>query len=142
MNIITTVKYAFSVLKEGNQFSHVEGWKNVQLVTNLLYLVFTITVQFLPQLGVIESEELATTINLLATTIAAVINSYLTVATTEKIGLKNKEEVISEEETEVEEEEVVQEKRLLTKKEIQRKELPKKETPKEETPFGFNDKYN
>lgn len=139
MNIITTIKYAFSVLKEGNQLSHVEGWKNIQLVTNLLYLVFTITVQFLPQLGVLGSEEVATTINLLATTIAAIINSYLTVATTEKIGLKNKEEeVVTEEETE---EDIKKEQPVF--KQIKRTSLPKKETPKkEETPTtGFGDKF-
>lgn len=141
MNIITTVKYAFSVLKEGNQLSNVEGWKNIQLVTNLLFLAVTILTQVFPQLAVIDGEELATTINSIATTIAFLVNAYLTVSTTEKIGLKNKEEevVITEEETE---EEVKKEQPVF--KQIKRTVLPKKETPKKEEtlpPTGFGDKY-
>jgi hypothetical protein len=136
MNIIQVIKYSFSVLKEGHQLANVEGWKNIQLVTNILYLVVTIASQFLPQLGVIDSEQMTTTINLISSAIAAIVNCYLTAATTKKIGFKNKEK-----EEEVIEEEVIEEEEVIYP-EIQLQGKPEVKSKKKVSEYdpGWNNK--
>ncbi|MDI1362500.1 hypothetical protein [Methylotenera sp.] len=81
------ISLIFKALNQGESLFHVETWKNVQLVTNAITAILMVVVVFVPQLNLTPEtiQDLASGIAL----IGGVINGYLTVATTKKIGLGN-----------------------------------------------------
>jgi len=75
----------FAVLKEGESLIHSATWKNRQVVLNAISVVLVFTVSFMPSLDLSPED-----IKSLATAIAivgGVINGYLTVATSDKVGI-------------------------------------------------------
>lgn len=75
----------FKVLQQGSSLAKSETWKNRQLAANALGIVLTAAVLFYPKLG-LSNEEIQAFALALAV-IGGLINNYLTVATTDKVGL-------------------------------------------------------
>ena len=86
----TAIFKAFSALKAGERLMDVVGWKNTQATSNDVYLILALVValvrikfpDFLPDDDILLSVASGFAIVLSA------INSYLTRATTYKIGVK------------------------------------------------------
>lgn len=85
MNIFKFIPAALDVLQKGKRLSNVVAWKNVQLVTNALVAVVVLLRAFGIDLGFSESD-----IGAIASVIVVVVNAYLTLATTNKVGIPQK----------------------------------------------------
>ena len=82
MNILSVIKPAFIVLKQGQALANPAAWKNVQVLANLLSALIVLLNVFGIHFG-LDSDS----INLIAGGIAALANAYLTTATSEKVGV-------------------------------------------------------
>lgn len=74
-------------LLAGESLADPATWKNRQQVINALMTISALISPFLPMLGLTTDDVLV--LVTAAAIIGGLINSYLTVATTEKIGFKN-----------------------------------------------------
>jgi hypothetical protein len=87
--MIAILMKAFSALKAGEQLANVEGWKNLQLTTNIIATLFGFIVAIVrmkfPDV-LIPDDQLLSLATGIATILGA-INGYLTMATTKKIGI-------------------------------------------------------
>lgn len=75
----------FRALKQGESLTHASRWKNVQATTTALTAVLAAVILLVPNLGLTDAD-----IQALASGIAiigGVISSYLTYATSRKVGL-------------------------------------------------------
>ena len=84
MNILSVIKPAFIVLKQGQALANPAAWKNVQVLANLLSALIVLLNVFGIHFG-LDSDS----INLIAGGIAALANAYLTAATSEKVGVSD-----------------------------------------------------
>jgi hypothetical protein len=82
MNILAIIKPAFTVLKQGQALANPAAWKNAQVLANLLSALIVLLNVFGVHFG-LDSDS----VNLVAGGIAAIANSYLTAATSEKVGV-------------------------------------------------------
>lgn len=82
MNFIAVIKNGLEALKVGKSLLHVEAWKSAQAISSLLVAVVAV----IRACGVdfrIDDSTLAA----IGVAIAAIVNSYLTYATSKKVGL-------------------------------------------------------
>jgi len=82
MNILSIIKPAFVVLKQGQALANPAAWKNAQVLANLLSALIVLLNVFGIHFG-LDSDS----VNLVAGGIAAIANAYLTAATSEKVGV-------------------------------------------------------
>ena len=88
-NIIDKLGAASEALKAGKSLENPETWKNRQLAMNACLTVVGLVPIFLPQIGLTDSN-----LNVIALAIAtiggAIVNSYFTAATSDKVGFTPK----------------------------------------------------
>lgn len=82
IDIFKFIPAVFSALQKGRRLNNVVAWKNVQLVTNALAAIVVLLSALGIDLGFSESD-----ISTIAGAIVVVINGYLTLATTNKVGI-------------------------------------------------------
>lgn len=82
MNFLGIIPAAFDALKKGKRLNSVVAWKNVQIVTNMLAAVVVLLRALGIDLGLSDSD-----IDSVAGAIVVIINVYLTLATTNKVGI-------------------------------------------------------
>ncbi len=90
MNIFDLIKHGFRALESGKTLRNVEAWKNVQVVGSLLAALLGIAASFGYNFGLTDQQVYG-----LAAGIAAIVNGYLTIATTDKIGIGKTNEINS-----------------------------------------------
>lgn len=82
INFLCIIPAAFDALQKGKRLNNVVAWKNVQIVTNMLAAVVVLLRAFGIDLGLSASD-----IDTVAGSIVVIINVYLTLATTNKVGI-------------------------------------------------------
>lgn len=82
MNIFGVIASAIDVLRKGKRLNNVVAWKNVQIVTNMLAAIVVLLRSLGFDLGLSDSD-----IDTVAGAIVVIINVYLTLATTNKVGI-------------------------------------------------------
>jgi hypothetical protein len=82
MNLLALIKPALTVLYHGQSLTKADTWKNAQALTNLGIALAAIVATFVPGVN-LPSE----TIGSVAVAIASIANWYLTLATSEKVGI-------------------------------------------------------
>jgi hypothetical protein len=87
MNIVKLMTVALSALKAGQALSNPTAWKKVQILAPYLGSLAT-TANGLICDGCIAQPDLDTIVLGVSTLAASVVNHYLTVATTDKLGIK------------------------------------------------------
>ena len=83
--MLDKLKAFFDALNKGKTLASPAGWKTVQIATPAIAAVLVFGLTFFPSLGLTpdDIETIAKTIAI----IGVLINGYLTVATTDKLGL-------------------------------------------------------
>ena len=82
MNLLALIKPAFTVLREGQSLTNAASWNNAQTIGNLLAALVAILGVCGVRLGLSNDD-----VMLIAGAIAALANSYVTVATSTKVGV-------------------------------------------------------
>ncbi len=82
MKMIDLVLHGFDALKAGKSLNNVAAWKNVQVVGSLLAALLGIAASLGYNFGLTDQQ-----IYGLAAGIAALVNGYLTLATSKKVGI-------------------------------------------------------
>lgn len=82
MNILNVLSAAAEALKQGKMLTKPENWKNAQVITNALYAGVVL-------LNALDIKLVLTSTNIstIANAIIILVNIYLTLATSEKVGL-------------------------------------------------------
>lgn len=83
--LLTKLFAAADALQAGKSLKNSAAWKNVQALMNIFLTILGAAVVFMPGLEVTDAQLNAVAYGL--ATLAGVLNSYWTVATTDKIGL-------------------------------------------------------
>jgi hypothetical protein len=86
MNLLTVVQRGFDALKIGKSLLHVEAWKNAQAITSLLAALVAVLRACGVDFGIDDS-----VLTAIGVGIAALVNSYLTIATSKKVGMGSAE---------------------------------------------------
>ena len=82
------VKAIFEVLEAGKMLKNPAAWKNGQIAANSgIITILIVTRIFLPTEMQLSDETLSN-IGLIIGSLGALVNTYLTMATTEKVGVK------------------------------------------------------
>ena len=84
--MIDKLRAAITVLHQGEKLTHVETWKNRQNLLNVLVAVLGGLAIFLPGSITLTGDDIAALAGAIGV-LAGLANSYLTTATTNKIGL-------------------------------------------------------
>lgn len=74
---------ALEVLQKGKSLSHPGGWKNAQALANFITALGALAAMFYPQ----AVQQVDALTGALAATAVAGVNVYLTLATSEKVGV-------------------------------------------------------
>lgn len=82
INFLCIIPAAFDALQKGKRLNNVVAWKNVQIVANMLAAIVVLLRALGFDLGLSESD-----IDTVAGSIVVIINVYLTLATTNKVGI-------------------------------------------------------
>lgn len=82
INFLSIIPAAFDALQKGKRLNNVVAWKNIQIVTNMLAAVVVLLRALGIDLGLSESD-----VDTVAGSIVVIINVYLTLATTNKVGI-------------------------------------------------------
>ena len=82
MNVLKLIGPVFSVLQKGSSLANPSAWKNVQLVSNVLIAIVALLGAFGYKLAVTDD-----TLTQVAAVIAALANAWITVASSDKVGL-------------------------------------------------------
>lgn len=82
INFLCIIPAAFDALQKGKRLNNVVAWKNVQIVANMLAAIVVLLRSLGFDLGLSESD-----IDTVAGSIVVIINVYLTLATTNKVGI-------------------------------------------------------
>lgn len=85
IDIFKFIPAAFDALQKGKRLSNVVAWKNVQLITNALAAVVVLLRALGIDLGFSESD-----VGAISGAIVIIVNAYLTLATTNKVGIPQK----------------------------------------------------
>jgi hypothetical protein len=86
----------WNALKAGEELGQAATWKNVQASTNALVLIMGLLFSGLSYFGIsieVQNEQLVDICKGIATVGFLAMNTYLTMATSKKIGVKNKKPV-------------------------------------------------
>jgi hypothetical protein len=86
MNTLEKVNSAFDALKAGKELENSSTWKTVQAASGPVLVILTAIVN-LTDISLTGGQ--LTTLSLVIASIGALVNSYLTVATTETLGIKS-----------------------------------------------------
>lgn len=85
--IMKKIKAGFTVLREGEELSNSETWKNRQASSSAIISIIGAILVFIPSLGdYFSSEDIITIAGGLAA-LGGVLNSYITMATSKRVGL-------------------------------------------------------
>lgn len=82
MNVLSVTRHALEALKIGKSLLHIEAWKNAQAVSSLLVALVAVVRACGVDFGIDDS-----TLAAVGVAIAALVNTYLTYATSKKVGL-------------------------------------------------------
>lgn len=93
--MLDKIRAAITVLNRGEELSHAATWKNRQNLTNILIALLGAATAFLPTTIQMSPDDIATIAGSVAV-IAGLFNSYITTATTKKIGVSGEAEGRSE----------------------------------------------
>jgi hypothetical protein len=85
MNIVSAVKHGFEALRVGKSLTKAEAWKNAQAVTSFLIAVVAVVRACGVDFGIDDS-----TLAGVGVAIAALVNTYITFATSKKVGFPDK----------------------------------------------------
>ena len=85
IDIFKFIPAVFDALRKGKRLNNVVAWKNVQLITNALAAVVVLLKALGIDLGLSESN-----IDVISGAIVIIVNAYLTLATTNKVGIPQK----------------------------------------------------
>lgn len=86
MNILAAVKYVLEALRVGKSLVNVAAWKEAQGITSFLVAAVAVVRAFGVDFGIDDS-----TLAAAGVAIAALVNTYLTFATSKKVGLPEKQ---------------------------------------------------
>jgi methenyltetrahydromethanopterin cyclohydrolase len=89
MNVLEKVFAAGRVLKAGESLQDPARWKNVQNSMNALTVILTVAAQFAG--WQVDDSQINAVAYGIATALNVMFNIYFTTATTDKIGLPNKD---------------------------------------------------
>lgn len=81
------VKQFFEALMAGKRLSNAAAWKNAQNAINLLAVIIGFAVSFLPEQFAFGESDITALATAAAIIGAAIVNGYLTVATSKKVGI-------------------------------------------------------
>ena len=84
--MLNKIRAAIGVLNKGEELSHAETWKNRQNLINTLVALIGSVAVFLPASLGISSDDVLTVASAIAV-LAGVCNTYLTTATSARVGL-------------------------------------------------------
>ena len=84
--MLNKIRAAIGVLNKGEELSHAETWKNRQNLINTLVALFSAVAVFLPANLGISADDMLTVASAIAV-LAGVCNTYLTTATSARVGL-------------------------------------------------------
>lgn len=82
MNVLKLIGPVFTVLQKGASLTNPSAWKNVQLVSNVIIAIVALLGAFGYKLAITDD-----TITQVAAVIAALANAWITVASSDKVGL-------------------------------------------------------
>jgi hypothetical protein len=85
MNILAAVKYGLEALRVGKSLVNVAAWKEAQGITSFLVAAVAVVMAFGVDFGIDDS-----TLAAAGVAIAALVNTYLTFATSKQVGLPDK----------------------------------------------------
>lgn len=85
IDIFKFIPAAFNAIQKGKRLNNVVAWKNVQLIANALAAVVVLLKLFGIDFGFSESD-----IDVISGAIVVIVNAYLTLATTNKVGIPQK----------------------------------------------------
>lgn len=87
MNVVAVIQRGLEALKIGKSLLHVEAWKNAQVIGSLLVALAAVVRACGVDFGIDDS-----TLAAIGVGIAALVNSYLTLATSKKVGIATPED--------------------------------------------------